>query len=156
MATWWPRNKQSSVFGYNFRICHCFQKNGMIFAFSEAHIKIIFTGRNEVVTKVIFLHLSVIHSVHGGGLPQCMLGYHHTPPEQTPLEQTTPWSRPSQSRHPPPRADVPTHPPTPTPWEANSGIWSTSGRYASYWNAFLLKSCCSWCWNILGPRTEWA
>ena len=28
--------------------------------------------------KVIFLHLSVSHSVHGGGLPQCMLGY--TPP----------------------------------------------------------------------------
>ena len=25
-----------------------------------------FTGRNEVVAKVIFLHLSVIHSVHRG------------------------------------------------------------------------------------------
>ena len=24
------------------------------------------TGRNEVLAKVIFLHLSVIHSVHGG------------------------------------------------------------------------------------------
>ena len=32
----------------------------------------------------MFLHLSVSHSVHGGGdcLPQCMLGY--TPQEQTP------------------------------------------------------------------------
>ena len=29
---------------------------------------IIFTGRNEVVAKVIFLHLSVIHSVHRGGV----------------------------------------------------------------------------------------
>ena len=26
------------------------------------------TGRNEVFAKVIFLHLSVIHSVHGGGV----------------------------------------------------------------------------------------
>ena len=33
------------------------------------------------MAKVIFLHLSVIHSVHRGGLPQCMLGY--PPPEQT-------------------------------------------------------------------------
>ena len=28
----------------------------------------IFTGRNEVVAMVIFLHLSVIHSVHRGGV----------------------------------------------------------------------------------------
>ena len=35
----------------------------------------IFTGRNEVVAKVIFLHLSVILFT-GGRLPQCMLGYH--------------------------------------------------------------------------------
>ena len=27
------------------------------------------------------------------------------------------------------------------PPEADSGIWSTSGRYASYWNAFLLLVC---------------
>ena len=41
------------------------------------------TVRNEVA-KVIFLHLSVIlFTGGGGGLPQCMLGY-HTPPEQTP------------------------------------------------------------------------
>ena len=30
-------------------------------------VKTIITGRNEVVAKVIFLHLSVSHSVHGGG-----------------------------------------------------------------------------------------
>ena len=53
-------------------------------------MKCIFTGRNEVVAKVIFLPLSVIHSVHGGGLPPCMLGYHPPgskpppPPKQTP------------------------------------------------------------------------
>ena len=56
--------------------------------------KSIITGRNEVVAKIIFLHLSVIHSVHRGGLPQCMLGYHppgaDTPPGQNPLDQNPP------------------------------------------------------------------
>ena len=41
----------------------------------------IITGRNEVVAKVIFLHLSVILFT-GGGLPQCMLGY--CPPRRPP------------------------------------------------------------------------
>ena len=60
----------------------------------------IFTGRNEVVSKVIFLHLFVILFT-GGCLPQCMLGYH--PPEQTPPppQSRHPWSRHPQSRHPP-------------------------------------------------------
>ena len=57
----------------------------------------IFTGRNEVVAKIMFLHVSVI--LLTGGLPQCMLGYH--PPGQTPQEQT------------PQRAD--THPGADTP-----------------------------------------
>ena len=124
------------------------------------------TGRNEVVAKVIFLHLSVIlfrgevsASVHAG------IPHTHPPPEQTPpradtpqsrhppgadipLEQTSPWSR-----HPP-GADTPLeqtspwsrHPPGADPhWsrhppqEADSGIRSMSSRYASYWNAFLFK-----------------
>ena len=33
----------------------------------------------------------------------------------------------------------PPNPPLPHT-EADSGMWSTSGRYASYWNAFLLKA----------------
>ena len=33
----------------------------------------------------------VCHSVHRGGLPQCMLGY--PPPDQTPPEQTPPWDK---------------------------------------------------------------
>ena len=95
----------------------------------------------------------VCDSVNRGGLPQCMLGYQH----QSSWEQT-PRSRPPsrhtpQSRHPPgtrhpPGPDTPlgpdtppgadTHPPEQTPpREADSGIRSTSGRYASYWNAFL-------------------
>ena len=61
------------------------------------------TGCNKVVAKVIFLHLSVIHSVHRGGLPQCMLGYHPVP---HPQEQTSPGSRPPWKQTPP-RADTP-------------------------------------------------
>ena len=57
-------------------------------------------------------------------LEQTPSGSRH-PPEQTPpQEQTPPWSR-----HPP-GAD--------TPQKADSSIRSMSGRYASYWNAFLL------------------
>ena len=63
-----------------------------------------------------------------------------------------PPSRPPQSRHPsgsrPPRDQVHSPHPTPlgpgtpprtryTPRKADSGIRSTSGRYASYWNVFL-------------------
>ena len=78
-------------------------------------IKTIFTGRNEVVAKVIFLHLSVIHSVHMGGcLPQCMLGY-HTPQEQThPLPEQTPWEQ-TPPEQIPPGADTPTPPGADTP-----------------------------------------
>ena len=85
------------------------------------------TGRNEVVVKVIFLHLSVIlftggvsASVHAGIPPPRA----DTSREQTPpWEQTPPRSRHPQSRHPlgaepppgadtlpgsrPPRADTP-------------------------------------------------
>ena len=64
------------------------------------------TGRNEVVAKVIFLHLSVILFTVGGGLPQCMLGYQ--PPRSRPPPGTRhppgsrpPWDAPPGSRHPP-------------------------------------------------------
>ena len=112
------------------------------------------------MAKVIFLHLSVIHSVHGrgGGLPQCMLGYHPHPPGQTPSpgpdtppEQTPPPLGPdtSTTTHPPgpdttpPGADTPLR-------EADSSIRSTSGRYASYWNAFLL--CVCYLYSLLHAR----
>ena len=52
-----------------------------------SNLDLIFTVRNEVA-KVMFLHLSVILST-GGGLPQCMLGYHPPPGVGTPREQTT-------------------------------------------------------------------
>ena len=56
----------------------------------------------------------------------------HPPGADTPLGADTP---PRGADSSPPGAD--------TPPEANSGIRSMSGRYASYWNAFLL-TCCSW------------
>ena len=70
----------------------------------------------------------------GGGLPHCLLGY--TPRTRSRL----PWA---ETPHPPGR-----HPPwadfpwAGTPWADTpctvlTGIWSTSGRYASNWNAFL-------------------
>ena len=148
------------------------------------------TGRNEVVAKVIFLHLSVIlftggvsASVHAGIPPlEQTPNREQTPPQSRhppitrsrpprantlpPPEQTTPpGSRhtPPGSRQPPLGADNPpweqTHTPleadTPPeqipPWsrppgadtpprKADSSIWSTSGRYASYWNAFLFRN----------------
>ena len=67
----------------------------------------IFTGRNEVVAKVMFYRCVSVHR-GGGCLPQCMLG----------------WQAPPGPGRP--------------PREADSSIRSTSGRYASYWNAFFL------------------
>ena len=138
---------------------------------------IFITGRNELVAKVIFLHLSVILFTGGGVClsacwdttppwEQTPPRSRHTPPmEQTPpLDETPPGSRhpPPGSRHTfpeqtPPRADTPleqtpleqTPPEQTPPWsrapppeqtpppKADSGIRSMSGRYASYWNAFL-------------------
>ena len=70
-------------------------------------------------------------SVHSGGGG---LRAGRTPPEQTPpQEQTHP---PEQTPHPPGADTPPPREQTP-PWEADSSIRSTSGRYASYWNAFL-------------------
>ena len=64
----------------------------------------------------------------------------HTPPDQA----DTPWTRqtppPDQAdTHPPPGPGRPPLGPGRPPREADSSIRSTSGRYASYWNAFLLN-----------------
>ena len=65
--------------------------------------------------KVIFLDLSVSHSVHRRVLPQCMMG---TPPR----EQTPPGSKPPITRHPPGAEFPPDQAPTPQgadtiPWK---------------------------------------
>ena len=87
----------------------------------------IITGRNEVVAKVMFLQVCVCPQ-GGGCLPQCMLGC-----------QTPPWDQadtPQDQEDPPWDQADPLRPGRP-PREADSSIRSTSGRYASYWNAFL-------------------
>ena len=99
----------------------------------------IFTAR-----KVIFSEACVKNSVHKGGLPQCMLG---PPRNRPPRPGTHPQSRHPRTRYPSwvrtPSLDQATpgsrHPPgADTP--RSSACWeirSTSGRYASYWNAIL-------------------
>ena len=76
------------------------------------------TGCNEVVAKVMFLQVCVCPQ--GGRVSASV----HT---------GMPCPPPPDQADPPPRdqADTP-------PREADSSIRSTSGRYASYWNAFLL------------------
>ena len=72
-------------------------------------------------------------------LPQCMLGY-TTPPGSRPPGADTP-----QSRHPPEQTPRTRQTPpllwkqTPPPREADCTIRSTTGRYASYRNAFLFQ-----------------
>ena len=85
----------------------------------------------------------VCHSVHRGGV--CLSACWDTPPP----DQTPP---PGPGRHPrdqtprdqaePPRTRH-HHPPTrqTAAPEADSSIRSMSGRYASYWNAFLFYKC---------------
>ena len=72
-----------------------------LFGFEDVTLIMIFTGRNKVVAKVIFLHLSVIHSVHrgGGGIPQ---GTEADPPApDTPLPWTRHTTNPPDQAHPP-------------------------------------------------------
>ena len=120
------------------------------------------TGRNEVVAKVIFLHLSVILFTGGVCLNACWdtspprsrhppgPGRHQPPRDQAdpprpgrtppgPGRPPSPQTRqapPPQTRQTPPGPGR--HPPPPPPREADSSIRSTSCRYVSYWNAFLL------------------
>ena len=60
---------------------------------------------NEVWGKVIFLHLSVSHSVHGGGVSAWAPLPRQTPPGQTPPRQTPPGQTPSGRQ--PLQADTP-------------------------------------------------
>ena len=135
---------------------------------TKKRTEVIFTGRNEVVAKVIFLHLSVIHSVHRReGVCLCAC-WDTTPLDYVPPRLCTPRTTYPRTTYPrttypqttyppdyplldyvspldyvPPRLHIPPNyiPPRTTypPPEADSSIRSTSGRYASYWNAFLSK-----------------
>ena len=142
---------ESSVFSYKF---------------PKEEWQIIITDRNEVVAKVMFLHVSVILSTGGGvlwappppgpgrpppgpGRPPPRPGRHPRTRQTLPDQADTP---PGPGRPPPPRPgrqpprpDRPPPPrtrqtpPPPRPREEDCSIRSMSGRYASYWNAFLFK-----------------
>ena len=148
----------------------------------------IFTGRNEVVAKVMFLHVSVIlltggvsgqpphrENPPGPGRPphrenppgtrqtpppgrESPLRTRQTPPLQTrqtppagrtpPQNQadTSPWQgeppldqADPQQGEPPWQGKAPPGMENPPPREADDSIRSMSGRYASYWNAYLFK-----------------
>ena len=106
--------------------------------------------------KVMFLQASVILSTGGKGV--CLSACWDarpppqeqtlTPPDQAhpPRDQEPPPPDQAHHHHQPPRPGTPpldqAHPPhqAPPP-EADASIRSMSGRYASYWNAFL-------CWFI--------
>ena len=78
------------------------------------------TARRRSLRRLCFHTCLSVILFTGGCLPQCILGY--TPPPRA----DTPWG-----------ADTP--PATDTP--RSSACWeirATSGRYASYWNAYLL------------------
>ena len=80
--------------------------------------------------KVMFSHLSVI-LFERGCLPHCMLGYTPTLATHSPGRQSLgrhPWANAPLGRHP--KADTP--PPIGRHLHRYYGIWSTSGRYASY------------------------
>ena len=72
----------------------------------------VITGRNEIVARVIFLHLSVIHSVHRGGRGCASVHAWIPPPRTRPSRSgTTPLrTTPPQSRQTPPRDHTP-------PWD---------------------------------------
>ena len=119
---------------FSWLICCCFVLN----FYAICPFNSIFTTRKRSLGQGNILVACVKNSVHRGGLPQCMLGYHppgaDPPGIRHPLGADPPWSSHplgvdtpsphSGSRHPPLHSAC---------WE----IRSTSGRYASYWNAIL-------------------
>ena len=112
-------------------------------------LSLFFTGRNEVVAKVMFLHVSVILYTGGvsGEPPQDQAdtppGRENPPrPGRTPPGRETPPAgrTPLAGRTLPPPLPAGRTPPGPgrsPPGEDDCSIRSMSGRYASYWDAFL-------------------
>ena len=84
----------------------------------------VITARNEVCGKVMFLHLSVSHSVTRGH------ACHPPPATHAPLPCMPPFHTQPPTMYPPPHMP-PCHACPPSP--------PLSGRYASYWNAFLFQ-----------------
>ena len=109
----------------------------------------------EILLTEIFIH--VCHCVHGGGglcmisLLVCLVLYsfwgvsvRETPPPRTETpRQKPPGQRPLPQTEPPPTTGQRTPPPPCT---------VKSGRYASYWNAFLFHGLI--CHDVLQKSTE--
>ena len=94
------------------------------FICSDRTSRHLFTGRNEVVAKVMFLQVCVCPQ---GGEGVCLSAcWDAIPPPDGELWRTPPDGEP---------------PPGMENREADSSIRSTSGRYASYWNSFLFGDC---------------
>ena len=99
----------------------------------------------QVCGKVMFLHASVCHSVHGGGGATChthplpyMPPAMHTPCHTHPPAMHDPCHTHNPVMHAPCHArPLPCPPPPAT--NAPTAIWSMSRRYASYWNASMFK-----------------
>ena len=99
-----------------------------------------------------YVFTRVCDSVHGGSLRRTPLDQADTPRDQTapPDQGEPPWDQADtpQDQGEPPRDQG--EPPTPVPGrhpppEEDCSIRSMSGRYASYWNAFLFQHISSEC-----------
>ena len=117
--------------------------------FSISFVFVLITSRNSSCRKVMFSQACVKNSVHGRGvcIPACNGADNpwadppnkedvpprqtHTPWADTPLGQT-----PLLGRHPS-WADTPLGQTPPGRYSPMRDTVSTSGRYASYWNAYL-------------------
>ena len=104
------------------------------FSFSQ-----IFTDRNEVVAKVMFLQVCVCPQ-GGGCLPQCMLGCQAPPPPRLGRHprtgQTPPWE---QADHPPDQADTPLDQADPPPGKQTPAY----GLRAAGIHPTGMHSCCT-------------
>ena len=83
----------------------------------------------------------VYHSVHRGdtwaGTPWQVHPPGQVPPARYTPSRYTPWQVHPHQVHPH-QVHPQVHPLAGTPSAVHAGIWSTSGRYTSYWNALLL------------------
>ena len=107
---------------------------GMSFLFHKQFIFVIYYRPSSL--RRLCSHRCLYVYMAGGCLPHCMLEYTTSPDQwQTHRPQT-------RGRHPqPPDRPSPGHTPRADTPPVYAGVWSTSGRYASNWNTFLLLIC---------------
>ena len=117
LDVWWIglidiRDMYGSIIPLEDKGCRCMSVYSLVRALTSVFYYNIFTACKRSCGNVVFLHPSVSHSVHRGrGFLSLAPGGVH--PLVTHPGHTHPWTPPSRR--------------------------STSGRYASYWNAFLFN-----------------